>query len=320
MPLDRRRRALRWAAAALAAVTIGAASGCHKPPSAETRSFYMGLSDTDSATLLGCYQSDKNGRMTLFFGAPTTVNGAYGATLWSAPNLTVSQIGERVKSFVRGYAYCRQDSSFRILVGIGTSNAAIDGKTDSWLRAHGAAWSRMVESVAAWTNQYHPGQARIYGAWDVEPSWSTFHKADQWMHGYDGNAGRANLYTNSSADGCSTTSYANAACNNGWDQSDVWHLSWQHDPSLPIPQIYNTSGSQARQWQLIDLYGTVHRGDGVFYFGSTTQHGACQQVGGCGGTDNTPHEGSDQLHWYLQSDDRSKQTRPDAMTDMRWYS
>lgn len=318
--MDRRRRVVRWCAAALVAVTVGATGACHKPPSAVTRSYYVGRSNTDAATLLGCNQGDKSGRMTLFFGAPTSVSGSYGATLWSAPNLTVGQIGERVKSFVRGYAWCRQNSNFQILVGVGTSNAAINGKTDAWLRGHGDAWSRMVESVAAWADRYHPGAARIYGAWDVEPSWSTYGKAHQWMHGYDGNPGRANLYVNSSADGCSTTSYANAACDNGWNQHRVWHLSWEHDPSLPIPQIYATSGVNGRQWQLIDLYGTVHHGDGVFYFGSTTQHGACRQVGGCSGTDNTPHRGNDFLHWYLQSDQRSQQTRPDAMTDVRWFS
>ena len=33
--------------------------------------------------------------MTLFFGAPTTVRGDYGATLWGAPDLTIWEIGER---------------------------------------------------------------------------------------------------------------------------------------------------------------------------------------------------------------------------------
>ena len=75
MSRDTTRRAVRWLAALLAALAIGASAGCHKPPSAETRSFYMGRSDDASAAQLGCYQSDKSGRMTLFFGAPTKVRG-----------------------------------------------------------------------------------------------------------------------------------------------------------------------------------------------------------------------------------------------------
>ena len=48
MTRDATRRAVRWLAALLAALTIGASGACHKPPSAETRSFYMGRSDDSS--------------------------------------------------------------------------------------------------------------------------------------------------------------------------------------------------------------------------------------------------------------------------------
>ncbi len=118
-----------------------------------------GGSDDASAAQLGCFQADKSGRMTLFFGAPTTVRGGYGATLWGAPDLTIHEIGERIKSVVRGFAYCRQNASHRLLIGMGTSNSAIDGKDDAWLRAHGDLWSRTVEALAAWVNRYYPGYA-----------------------------------------------------------------------------------------------------------------------------------------------------------------
>ena len=320
MTRDATRRAVRWLAALLAAVTIGASGACHKPPSAETRSFYMGRSDDSSAALLGCYQADKSGRLTLFFGAPTTVRGEYGTTLWGAPDLTIWEIGERIKSVVRGFAYCRQDASHRLLIGMGTSNAAIDGQSDPWLRAHGDTWSRTVEALAAWVNSYYPGYAQVGAAWDFEPSWSTFHKAEQWMHGYDDYGGAQLLYANASADGCSTSSASNAACNNGWIQQYVWHLAWDHDPALPIPQIYTNSGNQARQWQLIDLYGTVYWNDGMTFGGTLTQYNACLQVGGCSGTNNTPHQGHDQLLWYLESDPRTSQGSLETMTDMHWNS
>ncbi|MBN2622879.1 MAG: hypothetical protein JXA83_05915 [Acidimicrobiales bacterium] len=314
------KRPARWLAAVLCALTITAAGSCHKPPSAETRSYYMGRAGVNDAALLGCFNADKSGRLTLFFGAPTTVGGSYGATLWGARDLTVSQIGERIKSVVRGFAYCRQNSSHRLLIGVGTSNSAIDGRSDAWLRAHGAAWARGVRDVAAWADANFPGHAQIYAAWDFEPSWSTYGKAEMWMRGYDTTSGRRLLFANASADGCPTASASNGPCNNGWNQHRVWHLAWEHDPSLPIPQIYTTSGNQARQWQLIDLWSTTAVGDGMYFYGSMTQWGACQQVGGCAGVDNTPHQGNDQLRNWLNSDSRTAQGDVPTMTDMNWNS
>jgi hypothetical protein len=312
------KRRARWPAALACVLAIGAAGSCHKPPSAETRSYYMARTGLSDAASLGCYNAGKSGRITLFFGSPTSVAGTYGATLWGAPDLTASQIGARIKEVVRGYAYCRTNARHRLIIGVGTSNSTIDGRSDAWVRAHGDAWSRTVESLANWAHGNFPGHAQIVGAWDVEPSWSSFAKAEQWMHGYDGNAGRRLLHVNSSADGCPTSSAGNGPCNNGWNQQRVWHMAWQHDPSLPIPQIYTTSGSQAHQWQLIDLWATTSAGDGMYFYGTMSQHGACRQVGGCTGLDNTPHEANDQLRWWLGSDRRTAQDDVVGMTDVNW--
>ena len=42
----------------------------------------------------------------------------------------------------------------------------------------------MVDQVATWASRFYP-MAQVYGAWDGEPSWSTYTKAHDWMHGYD---------------------------------------------------------------------------------------------------------------------------------------
>jgi hypothetical protein len=311
-------RRARWLVAVLCALAIGAAGSCHKPPSAQTRSYYMARTGLSDAAALGCFNGTKSGRVTLFFGSPTTVAGTYGATLWGAPDLTISQISARVKEVVRGYAFCRTSSRYRLIIGVGTSNSTLDTRTDAWARAHGAAWSRGVEALANWAHGNYPGHVQIVGAWDVEPSWSTFAKAEQWMHGYDGNGGRRLLHVNSSADGCPLSGASNGPCNNGWNQQRVWHMAWQHDPSLPFPQIYTRSGTQADQWQLIDLWATTVARDGMYFYGSMTQYRACQQVGGCRGTNNTPHQGNDQLRWYLATDSRTRQDDVVGMTDMNW--
>lgn len=311
----------RYALLALAGLLIGIAVGCHKHPSFTTRSYYMANASRDEAVLLGCANGDKQGRLTLFFGAPKAVGSGYGATLWGASDRTAAQIGTLVKDFVRGYVYCRESRSHRLLIGVGTSNSAVDGKSDTWLTTHGARWSKMVRDVHDWAATHYPTAASIYGAWDAEPSWSRYAKASAWMHGYD-NAypRRRNLHANFSADGCPQTTADNGACNNGWTQWHLWHLAWDHDPSLTFPQIYATSGANARQWKQISEYGHHHQGDGIHFFGVLAQSAACMQVGGCAGTDNTPHEAHDQLFDALDSHSHTRQGSIDAMTDVRWHS
>jgi hypothetical protein len=315
-------RPTRWLASVLCAAALGSAAGCHKPPNYETNSYYMARTSAADSVALGCANGDKSGRMTLSFGAPTTVNGIAGATVWGAPNIDVNQIGQSVVDFVRGYAYCRQNAGFRLLIGIGTSNSTIDSRTDDWLVQHGQAWAWMVRHVATVVNANWPWAAQIYAAWDAEPSWSTFSKADRWMHGYDSVPGRLAMYVNASADGCPTdyisTGILGGPCNNGWNQRAVWHFAWEHDPALPFPQIYATSGVNAHQWQLIDLFATTIVGDGMFFFGTMSQYGACQQNGGCAGTDNPPHRAWDWLTWWLAQDSRTQQGEIDGLTDVRW--
>ena len=310
--------ARRWVAACACAVVLGAAGACHRPPSAETTSYYMARTSASDAAQLGCYNAGKSGRMTLFFGAPTSVNGFPGATVWGAPNLNVYQVGQTVMDFVRGYAYCRTDPNHRLLIGIGTSNSAVDDDSDDWLYAHGRLWGSMVRDVATWVATYYPWHAQIYGAYDFEPSWSSPWKAHHWMAGYDGTPGRPALYANASADGCPTQTATGGACDNGWNQGWVWHNGWEFDSALPFPQIYATSGVNARQWQLIDLFATTHLRDGMYFYGSMAQWSACQQVGGCDGTDNTAHRANDLLVWWLATDPRTRQDRVDGMTNLGW--
>lgn len=306
--------------ALLPVATSKPAAANHVPASRITRSFYVGTTSSDKAVMLGCRQGDKNGRMTLFFGSPTAVGTGYGATLWGAPNLTTGQIGALAKDFIRGYAFCRQSSSYRLLIGVGTSNGTIDSRSAAWVRNHGKAWAAMVDQLAAWATRFYP-MTQVYGAWDAEPSWSTYDRAHDWMYGYDVMyPARRALYANFAADGCPITSATNGACDNGWNQYRVWHLAWEHNPSLTIPQIYATNGVNARQWQQIDEWATHNRNDGILFYGVMSQAGACGQVGGCTGTSNSPHGAWDQLIWWLRSHAHTWQASIDSMTDLNWHT
>lgn len=268
---------------------------------------------------LGCLNSDVSGRMTLFFGAPTDVNNNFGVTLWGGANQTVSQVGELVKEFVRGYVWCRKGGQ-QILIGVGTSNSGADTKSNEWMAAHGHAWAQMVKAVGAWVDATYPGIARIFGAWDGEPSWSNFFKADMWLQGYNGVPGNRTLHAHVSADGCPQNNSDDGWCNNGWRQGHVWHVAWRFDPSLPMPQIYATSGANARQWQRIDEWGARFRSDGIFFTGLMTQYGACLQRGGCNKTDNMPHMGHDQLLGSLNANGLTAQGSVESVTDIYWHS
>ena len=291
-----------------------------KHPSWTTRSYYMANGTGASARNLGCRNGDKQGRMTLFFGAPTTVNGTYGATLWGAPNRTTAQVAATVREFARGYAACRQSPGYRLLIGVGTSNSSIDSKPDRWVYRHGRAWAAMVRSLSAWAQRHYPAHVRMYGAWDAEPSWSSYAKAELWMDGYDGLARTRPLHANNSADGCPQRSSENGSCNNGWNQYRVWHLAWEHNPSLPIPQIYATSGANARQWHMIDAYGYRHHRDGMTFHGVMSQRTACLGVTSCRGIDATPAQSYDQVLLALNSRPYTAQPRLPGMTDIQWHS
>jgi hypothetical protein len=292
----------------------------HQPPSSVTRSYYIANEDFGQAHQLGCNQGGRSGYASLYFGQPTDVSGLYGATLFGAQNHSLNYIEEIVKWFIVGYSGCRAPGE-SMIVGIGTSNSGLDGKSDAWVRNHGRAWSVSVENLGGWANAHYPSVS-VYGAYDVEPGFSAFQKANLWMHGYDDdNPGRRPVLINGSADGCSQTSSENTPCNNGWNQFGVWHVAWDHIPSVPFPQIYTNSGSMAWQWQKISAYGHRHQnGRSLFFVGVMSQHGACEQFGGCSGTSNLWNEARDQLLFAINSyAGTANQMSTNNMTDIRWF-
>ena len=258
------------------------AAANHVPASRITRSYYVGSSSSDKAVLLGCRQGDKNGRMTLFFGAPTAVGSSYGPRC-GAPNLDDRpdpEPGHGLHPWIR------------LLPAVGVVPAADRPgyqqqhhrrPVDDRLRAHGRAW-------AAWSTR-SPGPAastrwRRSTARDGEPSWSTYTKAHDWMHGYDVlYPARQALYANFSADGCPTTTATNGPCNNGWNQSAVC-TSHGITTLVDDPDLRN----EWRECQAMAAHrrmGYPQSQDGIHFYGVLSQSGACAQVGGCSGTNNS---------------------------------
>jgi hypothetical protein len=86
-----------------------------------------------------------------------------------------------------------------------------------------------------------------------------------------------------------------------------------------MPQIYATTGVNARQWQKIDEYGARYQGDGMFFYGTMSQQGACFQVGGCVLTNNSPETASGALFLFLNSSEWTRQASIETATDIYWH-
>lgn len=116
------------------------------------------------------------------------------------------------------------------------------------------------------------------------------------------------------AGSCPTGSYsATGKCAN-WTQGQILDLSWQEIYALPLPEDYNTVQAQAQQWYWLSI-GSIRTGDGPIRFdGELTQYQACQQRGGCSGTNNLPSTGWSFLYNEIWS---NTSTRPG---DVMWWS
>lgn len=220
-------------------------------------SFYITSSSTSNAYNLGCNQGNydhshmHNSAVVLDFGMQTT-GGSYD---FSNANLSNSQIQAIAQEFAHGYWICTGSDTTTVLdLGIGTSNW-----TNGWVtNSAGVAWANNVKAVQAYDQSHsYSSQVNAMGADDIEPSWNSFSATSSWVNGYSSTT--TLLYMNyGSADGCPSGSANNGGCNNGWNQYDVYWVSWGAAPAVPTPEIYNST--LAWQWQKISLYGAIYQG------------------------------------------------------------
>jgi hypothetical protein len=75
----------------------------------------------------------------------------------------------------------------------------------------------------------------------------------------------------------------------------------------------------ARQWYQLARYTDARHSADMVIAGTLTQFGACQQVGGCTTTDNTPSQGWTQLYDLLNADPAVRH-RPRWSADIRYSS
>jgi hypothetical protein len=322
------------AAIAVAVLHVSTASAVQtKPPTTTSWYVYM-TSDESDQTFRDWmyntgYQAGQNdlalaGTQTsvafLDFGQPWEVNGVKGTWSFSGTYgrfLNTTLILDGLKQYALGYYYgTGADTASTMKVIAGTNNY---GSKTTY--AHGQAWAQMVKDFGTWLAQNSAGsQVAARAGNDMEPDWSSATVTRAWVDGYASVwASPYHLYNYGAASGCpssGTTSTA-APCNGGWTQADMRYVSWGAAPAWPFPEIYATSGVNAKQWQQISLYSYLANGSAMSILGPLSQKQACVQRGGCTGIDNTADAAWSQMWTQLNNDTRTAQSLTYS-SDIKW--
>ncbi|HLG77381.1 MAG TPA: hypothetical protein VKX46_13280 [Ktedonobacteraceae bacterium] len=224
-----------------------------KPPT--DKSYYITTTSTSSAYNLGCNQGTLdasfsppvNSEVVLDFGGQNS--SGTGTLLINGTSITNAQIESVAEQFSSGYWNCTgNDSTSKVTLGIGTNNSYYDVSSSG-----GNAWAQVISAVInSNKSSGYDAQVVIDGANDMEPDFGSASGTIAWAQGY-ANVFPAPYINYGSADGCPSSSSANGSCNNGWNQYDVWYVSWGSPPAKPLPEIYYSV--QAQQWTMISLYG-----------------------------------------------------------------
>lgn len=293
------------------------------PPS--SKSFYVTGYSTSWAYNRGCdlgtqdlnTSGTQRHVMVLDFGAMyLNSSGTWMVTAFSGADFSLGSARVMVQEFGHGYWVCTgSDLSSTAYAGLGTNNSA--GTITS---AAGKALAAQAYNAYTYLNNNY-NQAFGIGADDFE-SWgkgsSNATAARNWIDGYNAASNRVFLVNYGSADGCPTGSVPSASsCNPGLPAETIWRVSWS-GVAYPLPEIYTTTGTQAKQWRYLSLYSYLNHGSKFFFQGVMSQSGACSQSStGCSGTDNSPSTAWSQLNTQVDADSRTA-TDPGAPTDIRW--
>lgn len=242
--------------------------------------------------------------IVLDFGQPWDQGGQYGTMLILSGGLFAqwdsgghSGIQYLVANFLTGYWNCHVTSSPTIGLVIGTSNdggAITDTNNATWM---GQAITNIDSWIGAsgWENLESAS-----GGMDAETEWSSYSTTVSYLDAVARSG--VSIYDFGDAGGCPTNGYAlnTANCNGGWGQSQVFDVAWGEAYAWPLGEIYNQTGANAQQWYWLSRLGLAIGQSAMYFFASFTQWEACQQYGGCSGTDNTPSQGWTQLYNALQ--------------------
>lgn len=230
-------------------------------------------------------------------------DGGWNVTAFDGPDLPIYKARNIVQEWAKGYYFGTQsDVQSVAFIGLGTNISGGDITYQAGVQLADAAKDAVTNLKAA-GNYYNEG--RPVGANDFEDwgkgAWLNT-ASRNWINGYNSWTGRPIFVNYGSASGCPQSSVPSpTSCNPGLNAETIWRVSWS-GVAYPLPEIYSTSGANAKQWRYLSRYSYNNHGSKFLFKGVMAQSGACSQVGGCAGTDNTPSEAWNQLNNQLNQD------------------
>lgn len=290
-------------------------------------------------TALGAADANAPGKqdhlVILDFGDPGAQGGTYGANMdRNKGYISTSDINNAAYQFAISWwiaTGANHTAHLTLVIGTNTYQNGVNA-------AHAAAWAQAVDPLHSNFALDYRGQVMVTAGIDAEIGASPWNPPSvdiAWVDGYIANGtcapGKAAteaacLYNFGNAQ-CPETGFGN--CDDGWSMDNLWYVSYGARESantnpfvLPLPEIYNTIGSNARQWQNMSLYSATcanpcqpaatGRSGAMHFVGALTQYMACQQVEtqgqSCSGVDNDPTTGYLQLASQLGNDNHTAQS------------
>lgn len=323
------RVAMRLVGALLVApllVIVASAPAQAAPLSA--RSYYVSSFDLSWAYDRGCTagsaDADEPGTQTRYvvldFGSMyQQADGDWYVTFFGGTDRPLWRARNMVQEWAKGYWTCTGgDVNSVAYVGLGTNNSGGDvtyAAGDALATSAKTAIANL-QDAGNYYDQGRPVGANDFEDWGQGTSLNS--KSRSWINGYNSVSGRPIFVNYGAAGGCPQSSVPSpSSCNPGLNAETIWQVSWS-GVAYPLPEIYATSGANAKQWRYLSKYSIVEKGSSKFIFkGVMAQSGACSQSGGCSGTDNTPSEAWDQLNNQLNQDP-AVDTTPGSPTNIWW--
>jgi hypothetical protein len=303
-------------------------------------SLYMQSMSPSTAYALGCQvgrrdlnlPGTQSSLVILDYGQGWSEDG----TIWGVWNFSwvfasTTEIGNSVREFGRGYYNCTgSDTTSQLTLAIGTNDYGSFGSESSdpavravWASNHGRAWALLVAETQQWiTNQGLGSQVKIAGANDIEQSWNKPIVARAWADAFQANNQGIYIYYNyGSCTNCPPRLNPALVPPNTWTLEDIWYVSYGLPAAWPVPEIYNNSGVNARQWAYLSYYAATQHGVPLFFPALMSQWQACLQVSNdpdCETLDNTPAESYTQLLSELAYWPQTRQDSISWVTDICW--
>lgn len=183
---------------------------------------------------------------------------------------TPAQSSAAVLAFASGWAGVATPPPLVLVVGASNYGDHVGA-------AHGAAWGRLVESVAAQA----PAGVDVRGGLDAEPGYAGPRPTRAWARAYL--AATTRPLVDFGDCGCEP----DQRMEHGWTRADRAAIA---AAGSVLAQVYRTSGVDARRWASLDADVRRRYGRPMQVLGTLTQGRACTgpPARACAGTDTTP--------------------------------